>query len=246
MAIIALYSPKGGVGKTTLAVNLAWSASVRCKRRVLLWDLDPQAAASFILAPDRKAHDEARAILEKELEPERLIQQTPFPQFDLLPADISLRALDAVFVQIDRKKRLLRLTEHLHKAYDHIILDCPPGLGVASDQIIRGADLILAPMIPSTLSRRAFAELRAHLDQMHKGGPPTYPVFNMVDRRRRIHRAAMENDPGCPVIPMSSAVEAMADRHSPLGSYMPKNPAAVAVDRLWKTVERSAGKVASG
>ncbi len=241
MATIAVYSMKGGVGKTTLAVNLAWAAAMHSKRRTLLWDLDGQAAASFILADDRKRGDEARAVIEKDVAPEKLIVKTKVPLLDLLPADASLHTLESLFSEIDRKKRVLRLTEQLQRHYDHIILDCPPGLGSTSEQVIRGAELILVPMIPSTLSRRAFAEVRDHLTHHHKGGPPIMPVFNMVDRRRLAHRAALEAEPDYPVIPMASAVEQMADRHAALGEYAPKSPAAKAVTLLWAAVERRLG-----
>lgn len=238
MATIAVYSMKGGVGKTTLAVNLAWAAAMHSKRRTLLWDLDGQAAASFILAHDRKRGDEARAVIEKDVAPEKLIVKTKVPLLDLLPADASLHTLESLFSEIDRKKRVLRLTEQLQRHYDHIILDCPPGLGSTSEQVIRGAELILVPMIPSTLSRRAFGEVRDHLTHHHKGGPPILPLFNMVDRRRLAHRAALEAEPDYPVVPMASAVEQMADRHAALGEYAPKSPAAKAVIQLWTTVER--------
>jgi len=76
MATIAIYSPKGGVGKTTLAVNLAWSASALSSRKVLVWDLDAQAAASYILSRDPHAHDEAKAVLEKDIDPRKLIIPT--------------------------------------------------------------------------------------------------------------------------------------------------------------------------
>lgn len=237
MATIAVYSMKGGVGKTSLAVNLAWAAATLSKRRTLLWDLDGQAAASFILADGRKAGDEARAVIEKDIAPERLIMRTGIPLLDLLPADASLYRLDALFSELDRKKRVLRLTEGLQREYDHIILDCPPGLGSTSEQVIRGAALILLPMIPSTLSQRAFIEVRDHLTRHHKGGPPIVPVFNLVDRRRLAHRAAMTAAPDYPAIPMASAVEQMADRHAQLGEYAPKSPAAVAVAKLWRTIE---------
>ncbi|KKC27515.1 ParA family protein [Sphingomonas sp. SRS2] len=238
MATIAIYSMKGGVGKTTLAVNLAWAAAVRSKRRILLWDLDGQAAASFILAHDRPAHDEARAVIEKDVAPEKLIVETGVPLLDLLPADASLRTLDTLFDGIDRKKRIRKLTEHLGQRYDHVILDCPPGLGPTSEQVIRGAAIILSPMIPSALSRRAFDEVRQHLLRHHKGGPPLIPLFNMVDRRRAAHRAAVEENPDFPAIPMASAVEQMATRRGAIGAYLPKSPAAVATDALWIAIEK--------
>ena len=242
MATIAIYSMKGGVGKTTLAVNLAWAAAVRSNRRTLLWDLDGQAAASFILAHDRKAHDEARAVIEKDVAPEKMVVASGVPLLDLLPADASLRTLDTLFDEMDRKKRIRKLTEQLQRSYEHIILDCPPGLGATSEQVIRGASLILSPMIPSALSRRAFDEVRDHLTRHHKGGPPMMAVFNMVDRRRLAHRAALEAEPDVIAIPMASAVEQMADRHAPIGAYLPKSPAAQAVSNLWIAIERRLAK----
>jgi cellulose biosynthesis protein BcsQ len=238
VATIAVYNMKGGVGKTTLAVNLAWASAAISKRRTLLWDLDAQASASFILAPERKARDEARAVLERDIPAGDIIIGTDIPQLDLMPADSSLRGLDTVFMEIGRKKRILRLTEDLQGLYDHIILDCPPGLGPTTAQIIRSATLILLPMIPSTLSRRAYTEVLTYLTVEHKGGPPIFPVFNMVDRRRRAHRKAMADDPGCPAVPMASVVEQMADRHAPLGVYAPRSPAGVAVTKLWTSIER--------
>jgi chromosome partitioning protein len=236
MATVAIYSMKGGVGKTTLAVNLAWAAATISRRRTLLWDLDGQAASTFILSDRRTRTDEARAVLECDIPPQDIIEPTATPDLHLLPADGSLRTLDQIFVEIDRQRHLGRLLEDLDRHYEVIVLDCPPGLGFTSRQVMRAASIILMPMIPSTLSRRAYEEVRDYLAQ-EEGGPPIYPVFTMVDRRRLGHRAALRADPGCPVIPMASAVEQMADRHAAVGDYAPRSAASQSFRDLWRAVE---------
>ncbi|WP_174273598.1 ParA family protein [Sphingomonas bacterium] len=238
MATLAVYSSKGGVGKTSLAVNLAWAAATLSSRRTLLWDLDAQGAASFILAPDRTNAHEASAVIERDVSPEKLIVPTGVAGLDLLPADASLRTLDLQFAELGAKKRLQRIGDVLARRYDRIVIDCPPGLGLTAEQVIRSASLILLPLIPSALSTRAADELRRHLDS-RKASPPVLAVFNLVDRRRASHRAALAAAPDQPAIPMATAVEQMADRHAPLGAYAPRSPAAVAIADLWRIVERA-------
>lgn len=237
MALIAVYSPKGGVGKTSLAVNLAWASSTLSHRRTLLWDLDAQGAASFILAPDRQAGQEARAVIEREVPPERLILRTGIEQLDLLPADASLRTLDLLFAEIGAKKRLARIGEALGQRYDHLIVDCPPGLGVTAQQLIRGADLILLPTIPSTLSIRAGEELTERLGGKRQD-PIALPVFNLVDRRRAAHAQALAAHPDRAAVPMASAMEQMAERHAPVALFAPRSPATRAIRDLWVRIER--------
>jgi len=236
MGTLAVYSSKGGVGKTSLAVNLAWAAARLSRRRTLLWDLDAQAGASFILAPNAKRRAEARDVIERKVTPDRLIVNTGIKGLDLLPADASLRTLDLLFADIGANKRLQRIGDALAKDYDRIVIDCPPGLGVTAEQVIRGATLILLPIIPSGLAIRAADELRAYLHG-RKRAPPILPVFNLVDRRRASHREALAQFPDRPAVPMASVVEQMAERHAPLGGYAPRSPAAIAVADLWRDIE---------
>jgi chromosome partitioning protein len=240
MAVIAVYNLKGGVGKTSLAVNLAWCSAVRSSRRTLLWDLDPQAAASFILraVPKRPA----QSALSQETALEQLVCQTGIAGLDVLPADRSLREADGFFAALGKKRRLARLTEALGATYDRVILDCAPGLTPTSEQTMRAADLIIIPVIPSPLSRRAFDEVAQHLDRNMKGKVPILPVFSMVDRRRALHRDAQEQSPDWPSIPMASAVEQMATRRLALGAFAPQSPALSAIDFLWLGVERKLAK----
>lgn len=238
MAAIAVYSLKGGVGKTTLAVNLAWAAASLSARRTLLWDLDPQAAASWLTGGDAAAQDEAQAVFSRDIAPEKLIRPTAWPRLDLLPADRSLRALDRFFFDLGKRKRMARLIEGLSRNYDRIVLDCPPGLTETSDQVMRAAALILVPVIPSPLSRRALDEVAAHLLGEHGRHAPILPVFTMVDRRRALHRAALAQEPDWPVIPMASTVEAMTARREPVGAFAPRSPAGSAIAALWGGIER--------
>lgn len=234
---VAVYSLKGGVGKTTLAVNLAWAAATLSSRRTLLWDLDGQAAATFILGHDG-AGREAGAAIRREVDPRKLVRATAVARLDLLPADASLRELDVAFAALDKKKRLARLVEGLAGDYDRIMIDCPPGLTDTSDQIMRAADLVVVPVIPSALSRRALDTIAAHVAS--KKGPKVTlaPVFSMVDRRRALHREALAQHPDWPAIPMASAFEAMTDRRAPLGAFMPAaSPGVEAVAALWRRVE---------
>ncbi|WP_298674645.1 ParA family protein [uncultured Sphingomonas sp.] len=232
MTTIAVYSLKGGVGKTTLAANLAWCAATRSSRRTLLWDLDPQAAASWILGREGK-RDRAQAAFSREVDAHRLIRPTGTARLDLLPADASLRDLDHQLREMDKKKRLSKLIAGLGD-YDCVILDCPPGLTETAEQVARAADLIVIPVLPSPLAQRAYHEVERHLG----GRTATLPVHAMVDRRRRMHLDMIAARSEWPVIPMASVVETASAAHRAVGEAAPRSAAAAAFLDIWQRIER--------
>jgi len=238
MRSLAVFSVKGGVGKTALAVNLAHAAATLSARRTLLWDLDTQGAATYTLRlaalGDRSAR---KGIAEGELAP--LVQASDFAALDVLAADKSLRHLEKQLVEYEKAKRLKKLIRSLEKDYDRVILDCPPGLTELADQIFRAVDLLVVPMLPSPLSERAYAQLLDHLAKHHRGNAPAIlPVFTMVDRRKALHRETIAAHPERLCIPYAAAIEAMAATRLPVLAKSATAPASRALAALWTEVER--------
>jgi cellulose biosynthesis protein BcsQ len=238
MASIAVYSVKGGVGKTTLAVNLAWCSASISRRKTLLWDLDPANGSGFLLGIDPKKKRSADSVFAEGTDPLRLVQPTAYSNLDLLPADESIRTLGRQLDRLGKKKRLAKLVEGLGKQYDRIIFDCPPVLNEVSAQVMRAADLVIVPLPPSPLSARAFEVVVEEVRGSGKGHPPILPVLSMVDMRRTLHREAREANPKWPAIPLASAVEQCAVERKPVAAFAPRSPGARAFAQLWTAIER--------
>lgn len=237
-ARIAVYSVKGGVGKTTLSANLAWCAARIAGRHTLLWDLDAAGGASFLCGIENSGAKLAEDVFSKARDPIKLIQPTPFAGLDLLPADESIRTLDDQLVRIGKRKRLAKLTEELAGHYDRIVFDCPPVMNEVSAQVVRAADLVIVPLPPSPLSARALSLVAQEVAGSGKRHPPILPVLSMLDLRRKLHREAREANPDWPVIPYSSVVEQCAVKQMPVGAFAPNSPAAQAFARLWLGIEK--------
>jgi cellulose biosynthesis protein BcsQ len=243
MAVIAIYSVKGGVGKTTLAANLAWASATLSRRSTLLWDLDPQGGSGFLLGLGDPGGENAARIFEGKAAPEKAIRKTDYKRLDVLPADRSLRTLGRTLAAIGKKKRIAKIAAGLASDYDRVLLDCPPVINEVSAQVLRAADIVLVPLPPSPLSARALPMIREHFTQERRKHPPILPVLSMLDARRALHRQLRAGMPHWPVIPMASVVEQGAVRREPVGAFAPASPAAQGFARVWRAVE---AKLAQG
>jgi len=241
MKVVATYNIKGGVGKTTSAVNLSYEAT-RTGARVLLWDLDPQAAATWLIRvkPTVKGGVDRLISNKGALTPH--IRESDDPALHLVPADFSLRHLD---VHLDDTKhptrRLAALLEPIEDQYDVVVLDCPPGLSLTSESVFGATDALLVPTIPTTLSARTLRQL----DDFLRDSPATtrvLPFFSMVDRRKKLQRDLVESlRAEFPMIlqtpiPSSSLIERMGVERAAVGAFAPRSAAAEAYRTLWQEI----------
>ncbi len=242
MAIIAVYSPKGGVGKTTIAVDLAWRCAVRGGTRTLIWDLDLQGGAGYLLGCEPTEQPRAASLFQREGNARRLVSSTPFAGLDQLQADPSLRHLPLQLARLGQRNRLSWLTRDLRRDYARVVLDCPPVLNEVTEQIFAAADVVIVPLPPSPLGARALDQLRTEFARRDRRHPPVLPLVSMFDSRRKAHREARDGPmAGLPVIPAASPIEQMAFRRTPVGVFAPHTEASRALDRLWRGIE---GKLA--
>ena len=237
-ATIAIYSVKGGVGKTTFSANLAWCSASQAKRHTLLWDLDASGGSGFLYGLEPKGSRLAEEVFSRNRSPDALIQHTAFENLDVLPADESIRALDAQLAEIGKRKRLAKLARDLAGDYERIVLDCPPVMNELSAQVVRAADLVIVPLPPSPLSARAFDLVVREISGNSKRHPPILPVLSMLDMRRTLHREAREANPDWPAIPYASVIEQCAVHQQPVGVLAPSSPAARAFSHLWNAIDR--------
>jgi chromosome partitioning protein len=251
--IIAVFNFKGGVGKTAAAVNLAFTSTLG-GARTLIWDLDPQGAASFYFRIKDGIKGGGRKLVARPEKLPRLIRGTDFEGLDLVPADFSYRHLDLALDATRRpKKRLASLLAPLHDEYEYVFLDCPPAISLTSESVFAAAQVLLVPTVPTPLSLRTVQKLHRHFD---KSGPPglrTYVFFSMVDGRKGLHRATCAEPGAIPFevletrIPYASQVEQMGLHRQPVALYAPNCPAARAYAALWRELgEKLGGQMGPG
>lgn len=247
MTIVAVYNMKGGVGKTTAAVNLAYLFAAS-GQKTLLWDLDAQAAATFALRVRPEVAQFGKPALRDAQVFIDAIRETDHLNLDLLPADFSYRNLDRFLDQLEDPKRAMRqMLTQLGETYSLLLLDCPAGFSSLSEAVIACADVLLVPTIPSTLSMRTLLRLTQSLE---RDAPALLPFISMVDRRKALHRSLSQWAERHPElflreqIPYASSVEQVSVRRAPVAIYDASDPAAKAFTGLWRELAAQLDKLA--
>ncbi len=228
MKIVASYSIKGGVGKTAASVNLAY-ASAKAGNETLLIDLDPQGASSFYFRIGTSKKEKKAYFFTKKNRLLAQIKGSNYKRLDILPANLSFRNFDIMLNSMSKsKKRLKELLSSLKNEYDLIILDCPPNINLLSENVFNAADMILVPVIPTTLSERTYEQLLNFFDNNAYHKKIIHPFFSMAQSKNKLHHQTIHDmEQRHPefmnsIISFSNEIERMGLHREPVLAYASK------------------------
>lgn len=191
--IIAFSNQKGGIGKTTSAVNVAASVALK-KKKVLLVDLDPQGnATSGVGVSKRGDLASIYDCLIGEQEAKEVIIQTEFQNLSVIPSNLALAGAEVELVSVDGREGLLRkCLESIKDDFDYIIIDCPPSLGILTLNALAASDGVVIPMICEYYALEGLSQLMLTVKQVKKSYNSKLEVvgilITMYDKRLNLSK----------------------------------------------------------
>mgnify|MGYP003385381806 FL=1 len=247
METIAFFNLKGGVGKTTSAVNIAWHAASE-GIPTLIWDLDPQGATSWLLKSKVKTKHEPKRFLSGKTPIGKLVKSTDYSNLDIIPAGFSYRNFEQQLLETSsqgKKNLIQKMIEPFGEHYALVILDCPPSFSLLTEQVFDTADALFIPIIPTHLSLRTFEQTYEFFKANKLKPKRLHAFFTMVDRRRTLHRVMLQHPPAvlknrlATAIPYAAIVEQMGEQRAPLPAFDTTTVVSNAYKRLWLDIKQT-------
>ena len=251
---IALLNQKGGVGKTSVAVNLAYGLALQGANTLLL-DLDPQAHASMIYCDDNPSStindifEHRDAVLQPLIQPASVAGE----RVDILavvPSNIRLAVIaERMITEHFRERRLHTQLQNIGDAYEHVLMDCPPNLGILTVNAIFTADLIVIPVTYGRFALDGTADLLESIDIIREGSETQWTILrNAFDARNRATVAYVDKELANveanlmkTIIRRTEAINQAQIRRQPVYTYDPKSRAARDFTGLTKEIQEYGG-----
>ena len=191
--VIAIANQKGGVGKTTTAINLAASLAV-LEKKVLIIDADPQAntTSGLNFSPDNDEKRTLYELLEGKLGVRDVLIQTEIDKLHMIPSHINLIGVEIEMVNApDRELLLKKAIEPVRDEYDYILIDCSPSLGVITVNSLAASDSVIIPVQPEFFALEGLGKLLQTIRLVQRGVNPDLRiegfVVTMFDGRTKVH-----------------------------------------------------------
>lgn len=239
MRILAFAAVKGGVGKTTAAVNVATAAALS-GLRVVVWDLDPQAAACHLTGVEPVTQPSPRAGLFRRRTHHRVVP-TSVEGLSVIPADTTLASGSTLV----HSRQLARVVAAEHGNYELLVLDLPAGVDSAVTSVVGVGAEVVVPIVPSMLALRSFDQFVDFVDREPSAATRVRGFLSMVDPMLARHAAfvddlrAERSDILSTWIPETVEIERACEKRQPVAIAFPGGRSAAAFTSLWKELSRS-------